>query len=279
MMSVTARIGMVNFINTAPIYEVWRRRVNNPDWPVTEAVPSVLNRMIRDAELDLGFVSSLEFARNPTQYMIMPDLSISSTGAVGSVFLLSRLPFEELDGGEILFSGQSRSSSALARIVCEEFLRVRPVYRQAGVGEEWIDDSAAVVVIGDEALRMAVDQRFPYRLDLGEVWFAHTGLPFVFALWVVRRDFAGSAPGVVRRIYQTLISCLEEGRKDLSRISKEVAGRIPMDPGRCYQYLAGIEYDLDQSKLAGLKKFYDLLAKRGDIPGPVGLEIWHPEAR
>jgi len=275
MMAGKARIGMVDFINTAPIYEVWRQQVREPGWRVTEAVPSVLNRMIRKGELDLGFVSSLEFARNPEKYLIMPSLSISSTGAVGSVFLASRTPLSELSGRDLTFSGQSRSSSALARIVCEEFMGLHPVYRQAEVGEE-PGGGEAVVVIGDEALRMADDGGFPHILDLGEVWFAHTGLPFVFALWVVRRDFVVSSPQTAREVHRALISCLAEGRENLSRISAEVAGRIPLDPGRCYRYLAGLEYDLDEEKVKGLGHFYALLAERGEIPGPVELEIWYP---
>ena len=50
---VTARIGMVNFINTAPLYEVWQRTVQRPEWQITEAVPSVLNNLLNEGKLDL----------------------------------------------------------------------------------------------------------------------------------------------------------------------------------------------------------------------------------
>ncbi len=167
----------------------------------------------------------------------------------------------------------------MARIVCEEFIGVKPVYRQAGLGEGWEGSSDAVVVIGDDALRLAADHsRFPFRLDLGESWFAHTGLPFVFALWVARRDFIARAPAEAARIHQTLISCLAEGRKSLGRISRAVAGRIPMDEGSCYRYLNGLEYDLDLNKQEGLREFYRFLARRGDIPAPAGLEIWRADS-
>ena len=53
-----ARIGMVNFINTAPLYVTWQQRVARPDWLVTEGAPTTLNRMLCNNELDLGFVSS-----------------------------------------------------------------------------------------------------------------------------------------------------------------------------------------------------------------------------
>ena len=56
------RIGMVNFINTAPIYEIWKKTVFRSDWEIIAAAPRVLNRMLYADELDLGCVSSYEYA-------------------------------------------------------------------------------------------------------------------------------------------------------------------------------------------------------------------------
>ena len=81
------RIGMVNFINTAPLYDVWLRTVNRSDWTVVEAAPSVLNRMLYAEQLDMGLVSSQEYAAHPEKYLLLDDISISASGPVGSVFL------------------------------------------------------------------------------------------------------------------------------------------------------------------------------------------------
>ncbi|MBW2329001.1 MAG: ABC transporter substrate-binding protein, partial [Deltaproteobacteria bacterium] len=102
-----ARIGMVNYINTAPIYEVWKEQVDRPDWQVIEAPPSNLNRMLAADELDLGFVSSYEYAVRPEKYRILSDLSISATGPVGSVFLFSTTRPEQLDDKLVFMTGQS----------------------------------------------------------------------------------------------------------------------------------------------------------------------------
>ena len=72
----TARIGMVNFLNTAPLYEVWKRTVFRPEWQVTEAPPSTLNRLLHQGALDLGFISSHEYALHPEEYKILGNLSI-----------------------------------------------------------------------------------------------------------------------------------------------------------------------------------------------------------
>ncbi|RUM36337.1 MAG: ABC transporter substrate-binding protein, partial [Desulfobulbus sp.] len=127
------RIGMVNYINTAPIYEVWKEEVRHQDWLVTEAPPSTLNRMLAADELDLGFVSSYEYAARPENYRILADLSISATGPVGSVFLFSTVEPEALDGKWVLMSGQSDTSVCLVRLILEEFLGVLPRYTTGDV--------------------------------------------------------------------------------------------------------------------------------------------------
>ena len=189
---ITARIGMVNYINTAPLYEVWRQSVRREDWRITEAPPSVLNRMLHENELDLGFVSSQEYALHPGEYRIMSDLSISSTGPVGSVFLFSELPIAGLDEQLVLLSPQSQTSVSLVKIILEEFHQVHPRYR-SGLASELGQDAerpAAVLAIGDEALRLAVEARYPHRLDLGEAWQERTGLPLSLRSGLCGKIFA-----------------------------------------------------------------------------------------
>ena len=259
---------MVNYINTAPLYEVWRKTVHRADWQVTEAPPAVLNRMLHENELDLGFVSSQEYALHPDQYRIMSDLSISATGPVGSVFLFSALPCAQLGEQLVLLSSDSQTSVSLVRIILEEFYQVRPRYcfgLAAEIGTE-AEKPAAVLAIGDEALRLAAEGRYPHRLDLGEAWQGRTGLPFVFAVWAVREDFCRTAPDTVLTIHQELQRCLRQGKEQLREISAVVAGRVPMDEEACYRYLQGIEYDLSMEKQEALRRFFEYLIARGEVP-------------
>lgn len=266
-MKITARIGMVNFINTAPLYEVWLQTVRRADWQVTEAPPTVLNRMLHENELDLGFVSSQEYALHPDEYRILSDLSISATGPVGSVLLFSEVPCAQLEGRLVLLSSQSQTSVSLVKIILEEFYQVLPRYRVGPLAEIGaLEKPAAVLAIGDEALRLAAEGRYPFRLDLGEAWQAKTGLPFVFAVWAVREEFCRTAPDTVLAIHQELRRCLRQGKKRLREISATVAGRVPMDKDACYRFLQGIEYDLGSEKQEALRRFFEYLISRGEVP-------------
>jgi chorismate dehydratase len=256
-----ARIGMVKYVNMAPIHEVWKKTVSEEEWELVEAPPSTLNRMLSAGEIDLGFVSSYEYCVRPKNYQILADLSISANGPVGSVFLFSRLPIAELTGCKILLSSQSETSVCLVKIILEDFFQVQPVYISGEIFHAENISYTAILAIGDEALRLA--DQFPYRLDLGELWKKHTGLPFVFSLCAVREEFCAREPGLVTRIHKELLRCRDEGKRDLSAICELVSPRIPMTPQKCYEYLTAIEYDLGEKKRQGVMKFFQFLIDRG----------------
>ena len=260
----TVRIGMVNYINTAPIYESWKNREHPGGWKMIEAPPSTLNRMLEAGELDLGFVSSHEYCARPSLYRILADLSISANGSVGSVFLFSRVDPGTLNGCPVLLSGQSQTSVYLVKIILEEFYGVKPVYSSGDVGSEIIDQATALLAIGDQALRLVGDDRFPYQLDLGAVWRHYTGLPFVFAVFAVREDFCRRAPETLALIQRELVRCATIGRENLEAVCQVAAPRIPMHPDECYVYLRAIGYDLGEDKQLGLEKFYRYLIERGE---------------
>lgn len=261
----SARIGMINFINTAPFYEVWRRSVQRPEWHITEAPPTILNEMLFNGELDLGFISSHEYGAHPELYKILGGLSISATGPVGSVFLFAREEVVKLQGKKMLLSAQSQTSVALVKIILEEFYGVQPIYQQGTIGlEETNHEYAAILAIGDDALRLKEQGRFPVQMDLSEVWHEHTGLPFVFAIWAVREEFCRHDPITVVEIHQELQRCINEGKDDLMQICELVAPRIPMAVSACHAYLQGIEYDLGPQKVEALEKFFEFLVRRGE---------------
>lgn len=267
------RIGMVNFINTAALYEVWKETVRQPEWLVVEATPAELNRMLMAGDLDLGFVSSLEYAEHPGNYRLLADLSISSTGAVGSVFLFSELPPAALSDQLVTLSAQSKTSNALIKIILEDFYGARPRYHlPEGPGEA--QEGRAVLAIGDQALRLKQGGRFAHSLDLGEVWQQHTGLPFVFAVWAVREEFCREHGVSLQAIHRELKRCVRAGGARLEEISQRVAPRVPMDPAVCLAYLRGIELNLGPDKVRGLTLFYEHLLRRGAAaPAALPLKI------
>lgn len=263
------RIGMVNFINTAPLYDVWLRTVNRPDWSVVEASPSALNRMLYADQLDMGLVSSQEYAVHPENYILLDDISISASGPVGSVFLFSQCEPELLTGRLVLLSGQSQTSASLVKIILDNFYKVKPLYEIGPALEAGGNNNiSGVLAIGDEALILAQQKMYPYKIDLGKIWHDMTTLPFVFAVWAIRSEFCRTNPGIVSEIHRELLRCRQEGTDNLKNISRRVSPRVSMDAAACYEYLRGIEHDLGPKKKKGLIRFIEYLIERGE--GAVG---------
>jgi chorismate dehydratase len=263
-MTPGVKIGMVNYINTAPIYEVWKETIADNRFRVIEEPPSVLNRLLAAGSIDLGFVSSYEYCVRPERYRILEDLSISSTGPIGSVFLFSHVPLEQLDGCLVLLSNQSETSVCLVKIILEEFYAMRPQYIVGGVMGDMRHSCEAVLAIGDDALRLVSRKDYAYQFDLGEIWHTHTELPFVFSVCVVRERFARQNATLVEEVRQALVSCRDNGKKRIAAICETVAPRIPMDFSRCHTYLSALEYDLDNKKCMALEKIFTMLMQRGE---------------
>lgn len=254
-----ARIGMVHYINMAPITETWKSRNNTSGWQLVEASPAALNRMIAEGDIDLGFVSSHEYGVRPDRYVLLEDLSISSNGAVGSVFLFSRVEPEKLSGARVLLSVQSKTSVCLVRIALEKFFKTQPVYFEDEVCNAEKRHADAVLAIGDDALRLNVEGIYRYKIDLGDLWMRYTGLPFVFGICAARNEFVQANPGLVSEIHRELLNCRDIGNSGLIDICSTAAPRIPMDIETCHNYLKGIEYNLGPKKMEALERFYTYL--------------------
>ncbi|MGQ9746093.1 MAG: menaquinone biosynthetic enzyme MqnA/MqnD family protein [Dissulfurimicrobium sp.] len=269
------RVGFVNFINTSQIYIPWKESGGEPGWDVVEGPPTLLNRLLETGKIDTGIVSSYFYGMNHQKYVIFPDLSISATGSVGSVTLFSKTPVRNLGDGIVVTTKQSATSVNLLKIVLEDFFRVKPVYITGDFSllNKLGSKALAYLAIGDEALRLRETTNLN-QIDLAEIWLKHTGLPFVFAVWAIKKERIKDVSDALARLNERLNNCRLQGQREIERISSLVAPRIPMDKAKCLDYLKGIELDLSEEKQRGLLYFFDLLKRRGEFPTITSLNMF-----
>lgn len=260
-----ARIGMVNYLNTAPIHEKWKSSVTRKDWVLVEDAPAVLNKKLEEGAIDLGFVSSFEYAKHPESYKILSGLSISANGPVASVVLLSHVPIDQLDGADVLLTSQSETSVQLVKIILEEFHSVEPIYHTGDILLTKEKEFKAVLAIGDDALRLVESATYLYQFDLGDIWKRKTGLPFVYAVCAVREEFCQNNPEMLSEIHRELLRCRDEGTADLEHICEISAIRIPLSKQKCRDYLSAIQYDLSPQKCKALEAFFAILITRETV--------------
>ncbi|MHC1741960.1 MAG: menaquinone biosynthetic enzyme MqnA/MqnD family protein [Syntrophobacteraceae bacterium] len=275
------KLGKIGFLNVLPIYHPLETGIVSHPFEIVSGHPARLNGLMARGELDLSVVSSVEVARNPERYFVIPELSIGCLGAVQSVLLLSRKPIELLDGQRILATTQSHTSVALLKILFQVRMR-RSVSLTSGNCTEAVagdNPPEAFLAIGDEALRLREDPRYPFQMDLGEAWHRWTGLPFVFALWVVQRRTVERAHGDLAGAIQSLHAAKAWGQSHLDEVCAIAARSGILDEHGLRFYYQALRFDLDDAAKLGLNLFFQYLQAIGEIARVPQIEILRPLAR
>lgn len=268
---MTMRIGRIPYINCYPVYGAIDRGVVLVDGSLIDGVPTVLNARIAAGDLDVSVVSAVEYARDSARYLLLPDLAISCDGPVRSVMLFSRIPAHELAGRRVIVSRSSMTSVALLELLFENVWNARPDFvpgdaEISDLGRLNAEDHDARLVIGDAALFLGSaggSTSYLHAYDLGEMWKNWTGLPFVFAVWVARRDVPVEA---ALHIHSSLIESRNWGLANLATLAGQAADATGVDVDTCSEYLTGLDYGLSYPHLAGLTEFYRRLVERGRVP-------------
>lgn len=261
---MSIRVGMIDYLNVQPFYYGLAERVHG-EIEFVKGVPTALNRMLAKGEIDLAPISAIEAARDAEQYVILPNLSIASIGAVRTVLLFSWRPDpRELDSEPLALTDHSATSVALVKTLYRELYGVQPKYRVVPqVLPDMLRCAEAALIIGDDALvegaahRLLIDlegrSTRPYIFDLGDEWLKLTGLSFVFALWTARRDRLDviRSSGVVPALHASLAA----GQAHIDDIACAYAPRLHLPAGVCSKYLRDLRYWLRPRDLEGLYRF------------------------
>jgi chorismate dehydratase len=273
-MTAMARLGRIAYLNVLPIYFALEQIFGENGFLLVRGTPTELNALMRQGAVDLGSISALEYGRAFKDYLLLPDLSISSRGAVGSVLLFSRVPFSRLDGRTVRVSAASASGAALVKVLMARLFEVQPRYQPGQLSKASLADCAAVLAIGDEALRLKAAGIMPFELDLGQAWQELTGLPFVFGVWAVRRDYAKAQPEATRTLHRLLLHSRDWGLGALAELSRFAAGPFGMSPAQVLAYFQQLNFFLTPEHEAGLATFFHYLYNLGELAEEPRLEYF-----
>jgi chorismate dehydratase len=240
------RVGSVKYLNGVPL-------TRGLEEEVTYATPSKLAEMLQRDALDAALVSVVEVLFND-RYDILDGIAIASLGEVKSVLLAHRKPLSEAT--EIFCDTASLTSVQLLRVLLAE-RGLKPQFKPLATY-----DSATfpdyVMLIGDPALDFALGPHEHEIWDLGTAWFEMTKLPFVYAVWALRRGVENAA---LRRL-------LREARDfGLDTLDSIIRTRTDYDSDFRKDYLSWhIHYHLGSDEKRGLAKFIELLRRHGCGP-------------
>ena len=229
------RLGRISYANMAPVFYRVEMEVEE-----VLGVPTDLNRMLIDGELDTAPISSIEYARNADKLKLLPRLCVASEGAVESIQLVTRKPLDQVR--VVAVTPESATSVVLTKVLL-------PDAAQVPLGE----DADARMLIGDAALKSAYEDPTPHH-DLGRLWLERTGLPMVFAVWACPEPVADG----LAELEDALVASVRRARAEPEQLAFEASERYGYPPGFLARYFEKLRYRFGPRERAGLYTFLEL---------------------
>lgn len=245
------RVGSVPYLNSVPL-------TRGLEDQIVFAPPSKLAELLKADELDAALVSITEVLFND-EYEVLDNIAVASLGEVVSVFLAHRRPLDEMK--EIFCDTASLTSVNLLKVLLAE-KGLHPDFRPL----EYYHDAALldyVLLIGNPAIDFRRGEPEHELWDLGQAWYELTKLPFVYAVWALKKG----------RVDEATKKLLREAKDfGLDTLDYIIASRAEYDPEFRKDYLGWhIHYHLGTDEKKGVARFIELLEKHqiGRVHPPV----------
>jgi chorismate dehydratase len=245
------RVARLTYLNSEPFYY----ELNRDDIELNNMVPSGIARAAEQDEIDAGPLPLVDYFRLEDRFDRLGQFCIATLDKTRSVLLYSKRPIQELGGATIGVTGQTSTSRRLLEVILNLRYEVKP--------DSYVtldDENDAFLLIGDDALRRRYGvPGYPYRYDLGEEWYKWNRMPFVYALWVVRKDLD---PRRVNYLENVLYTCIDDGLEHMYVIG-ENRQDVRMSAKEIMEYYQGIRYWAGVGEAKAIQRFREYLDSLG----------------
>ena len=255
----TIRVGAVEYLNARPL--VHGLDTQSDLFSMQYDVPAKCAALLHEGKVDLALIPSIEYLQR-SNYYVVPDIAVVSSGPVASVALFSQRPATAIRS--IAVDSSSRTAVALLRVLCAQWFDIEPTFVKMNPDiSPMLKRCDAALLIGDRALFTEHEAAGLEKIDLGEEWEAMTNSSFVWAFWV------GLAGVLGAHHLEALRTAREKGIEAVDAIAEQFAP--PSEEGESVEiaraYLhENVKYVLDDAGRAGLEKFFNAAADIGVVP-------------
>jgi predicted solute-binding protein len=222
------------------------------------AIPAECADRLEAGLADIGIVPAVELNRQKLE--IIRGAGIACHGPVRSIFLISKVPFEEIR--RLAADSTSRTSVALSRVILARKYGVEPEVRSHKPHlPSMLVDADAALIIGDAALVLEPSELPFHVLDLGAEWVRMSGLPMVFAVWAARAAVSPQDP-------KPFLDSMRFGLDHIDDIARSEHAKAGVSEELARSYLKeNIVFELGDREYAGLTTF---LQYASELRDPVG---------
>ncbi|MFO7723196.1 MAG: menaquinone biosynthesis protein [Bacteroidales bacterium] len=251
METYKTRVTAVSYLNTIPfIYGLKYFPGISDSIELQLLPPAFCADAFRRGESDLALV--------PVGAMTEADLEklccnwcLGADGPVDTVLLLSDDPLEKIN--TIYLDKESRTSVLLVQMLSRYYWEISPEFKPWDPsGGHRLASGEALLLIGDKTF--GVRSSFRHSWDLAENWQKMTGLPAVFACWLMTDHIDPVKKELINDALAWGLNHIDEAIRQL--------GNPEMDFTVMKRYLTKcISFQLDEPKRAAISKFFGYLKR------------------
>jgi len=244
-----------SYLNSAPLLWSFTRGSREGSVNLQDAVPAVCADKLRLADVDAALIPVIEYQRIRGGALV-PDVCVGARERVRSVVLVTRAQsLRELR--TIALDDSSRTSATLLKVIFREFLKLEPEWvRKSPDIKSMLAENDGALMIGDPA--MMFERNNLQVFDLATLWREHTGLGFVFAMWMVGEH----ASPAIRNV--DFAQARDEGVARVEEIVDFYEPLLGLSRAELRIYLLeNISYSLNEEMRAGMNLYFKLAHKHG----------------
>ncbi len=249
-------VGCVSYLNSKPLIEPLLR---HPAVHVHFVVPAALLELMTRGTVAAALMPIVDYQNSPIAPVLVPAGAICSDGPTLTVRIFSRVAPRQIT--RLHADTDSHTSVILAQVILRELYGCKPriIPLEARSTRARRETPETLLLIGDKVVNAAPPAKdYPWQLDLGAEWKRLTGLPFVFAMWMMPT----AAPDM------ELARLLAEARRDGGRMTDQLVERYagekgwPADLARRY-FTEHIRYEVTPRCRKGVETFFQLSDQHG----------------
>ena len=222
---------------------------------------------MRHRDLDVAFLTPIDYARESSDYRILPGMAVSSRVPNNTVILAFKEGLHTIS--TLAVQPTSTSEVILASILLGERFDTRPtIVPTLGSLEHMMHSADAALLVGNEAARLGPGH--PNKLDLVEEWVDMSDLPYVHGFWCTRETTL-SKDGVVE-----LQRACDQGVEMLEEIAVEAASSSQGSAREIQQYLESFSYAFGDEEEQALVEFLRYAYYHGVLPDVADINFYPP---
>jgi len=246
-------VAKIPYLNSVPFYHYFEKG----EFKILPVSPRRMGLLCEKGQLDAGLFSLMDYFKQDGQLDPL-NWGITTRDQVKSVMLFSNHGWRDLDGKLIGIIDDTATSVRLLQVLLEKKYGVSATFERLHAGVNHYSKYDAVLLIGDEALYRNKYglEGFEIVYDLAKEWYDWKKLPFVFAVWAVKK----SLPLEMKQELSEIIErSLNQSDGCLGEIGELAGKRIGLTVGEVEEYLEGFNYRLGEREHEAMREFRKLV--------------------